>query len=339
MNRYSRQILFEGIGQEGQKYLSKSHVTIVGCGAIGSASAEALARAGVGSLRIIDRDVVEPSNLHRQSLYDETDAKNHLPKAEAAKRRLQMLNSELQIEAIVRDVSSTNTEHLLEGTDLVLDGTDNFETRFIINDACIKRSIPWIYAAAVSSYGLTMTVIPEKTPCLRCIFEQLPPPASAPTCETAGVILPIISSISAIQVTEAIKILIRRYELLHKSLVQLDIWKNRYVKIDVTNARSKDCICCSRKIFDYLSQPQSLVATLCGRNTVQVVPNAGFKIDLKQLAEKLRPHGEVQINRFLLRFKLPEGYELTIFPDARSLIHGTADTTTARSIYAKFVGA
>lgn len=337
--RYSRQILFEGIGAQGQKRLASAHATVIGCGALGSSIIETLARAGVGRIRIIDRDFVEVSNLQRQQLYDETDARTALPKASAARKRIRRINSQVRVEAIVEDVNASNIERLIHDTDLVLDGTDNFETRFLINDACVKLFKPWVYGAVVSSYGLTMTVIPEVTACLRCIFENLPPPGSAPTCDTAGVILPIISLITSIQCTEALKLLTGQQHLLHKGLLQIDIWKGSYTRLNIEGFRERNtCKCCQDRIFEYLETTHhELTATLCGRNSVQILPRTKVRIDLKELAERLRPIGEVQVNRFLLRFKSAEA-EFTVFPDARSIIHNTKDERVARSLYARFIG-
>lgn len=336
--RYSRQILFEGIGVEGQQRLASAHATVIGCGALGSAIIETLARAGVGRMRVIDRDFVEASNLQRQQLYDERDARAATPKARAARKRVGRINSRVRVEAVVEDVNASNIERLIRDTDLVLDGTDNFETRFLINDACVKLSKPWIYGAAVSSYGLTMTVIPGVTACLRCIFENLPPPGSAPTCDTAGVILPIISLIASIQSTEALKLLTGQQHLLHKGLLQIDIWKGSHTRLNIEGFRDRNqCKCCQGGVFEYLERVDELIITLCGRNSVQIVPRVKAKLDLKELAERLRLSGEVQVNKFLLRFKSAEA-ELTVFPDARGIVHNTRDEKAARSLYARFIG-
>src|ERR1044072_6127776 len=250
-SRYSRQILFSKIGETGQEKLSAAKILLVGCGALGASHAEMLARAGVGKLQIVDRDFVELTNLQRQTLYSESDAGQRLPKAIAAKKRLAEINSEIEVEAIVADVNHSNIEDLLAGCDLVLDGTDNFQARYLINDACVKNDIPWIYGAAVSGYGTTMTVLPEKTPCLRCVFEEMPDPGSAPTCDTAGVIMPIVSSVSAVQVTEALKILTGNFTALHRSLMQIDIWQNDWRRIRLKGPR-EDCLTCRQKRFEFL---------------------------------------------------------------------------------------
>ena len=335
--RYSRQILFSPIGKNGQEKLSNSRVLLVGCGALGASHAEILARAGVGFLRIVDRDFVEFTNLQRQTLYSETDAKERLPKAVAAKNRLTAINSEIEVEAIVADVNHSNIESLVRDVDLILDGTDNFQIRYLINDACVKLKKPWIYGAAVSSYGATMTIFPNETPCLRCIFEDMPDAGTSPTCDTAGVIQPIIASVSAIQTTEALKILTGNLDALHKSLTQIDVWRSdwRKIKLNVPNA---DCECCAKRNFEFLNAESSeFAAVLCGRNAVQIAPPKPTRIDLPNLAEKLKNLGEVKQNEYLLRLNVGE-YELTVFTDARAIVRGTDDISTARSVYAKYIG-
>ncbi|MCS6873754.1 MAG: ThiF family adenylyltransferase [Pyrinomonadaceae bacterium] len=337
LERYSRQILFSEIGEKGQRKLQKAKVLIIGCGALGTAHAEKLARAGVGFIRIADRDLVEFSNLQRQTLFEESDAQKKVPKAIAAKKRLKKINSSIKIEALVTDVNNSNIESIIEDIDIVLDGTDNFQTRYLINDACVKHGKIWIYGAVVSSYGATMTIIPQKTPCLRCIFEEMPSAASSPTCETAGIIQPIVSIISAIQTTEAIKILVGKLDKLHKSLLQIDIWTNEWRKVNLHKPQS-NCKCCALKQFDFLSADWRDFATiLCGRNAVQILPANKADINLKHLAEKLSKIGQVTQNEYLIRLKV-EGYELTIFDDARAIIHGTENIGFARSLYSKYVG-
>jgi len=335
--RYSRQILFSPIGKDGQEKLLKSRVLLVGCGALGAAHAEVLARAGVGFLRIVDRDFVEFTNLQRQTLYSESDAKERLPKAVAAKNRLAEINSEIEIDAIVADVNHSNIEGYVKDVDLILDGTDNFQIRYLLNDACVKHEKTWIYGAAVSSYGTTMTIFPNETPCLRCIFEEMPSAGSSPTCDTAGVIQPIISSISAIQTTEAMKILTGNFDTLHKSLIQIDVWQNDWRKIKLSKP-NEDCECCGKRNFEFLdAETNEFSAVLCGRNAVQIAPPKPTKIDLQMLSERLKQHGEIKQNEYLMRLKFGN-YELTIFSDARAIIRGTDDISEARSIYAKFVG-
>ncbi len=334
--RYSRQILFKQIGADGQKKLLDSRVLLVGCGALGAAHAEVLARAGVGYLRLVDRDFVEFTNLQRQTLYSEPDAKERLPKAVAAKNRLAEINSEIEIDAIIADVNHSNIESFVKDVDLVLDGTDNFQIRYLLNDACVKLNKTWIYGAAVSSYGTTMTIFPNETPCLRCIFEEMPSAGSAPTCDTAGVIQPIISSISAIQTTEALKILTGNFDDLHKSLIQIDIWNNDWRKIKL-GKRNEDCPTCAKRNFEFLDAEETeFSAVLCGRNAVQIAPRK-TNLDLEHLAETLKNLGEIKLNEYLLRLKI-EDYELTVFRDGRAIIRGTDDVSMARSIYAKYVG-
>jgi len=335
--RYSRQILFSGIREEGQRRLLESRALIVGCGALGSAHAESLARAGVGKLRIADRDFVEASNLQRQTMFTESDASERIPKAVAAQNHIRQINSEIEVEAEVTDVNHSNIENLVRDCDVVLDGTDNFATRYLVNDACVKHRINWIYGAAVGSYGVTMTILPHQTPCLRCVFEEAPPAASAPTCDTSGVIMPIISVVSAVQVTEALKLLTGQPENLNKSLMQFDVWRNEWRRIN-PGPPAPDCPTCARGVFETLEATSGdFAAVLCGRNAVQISPSQSTRLNFEELAERLRPTGEVKFNDYLLRFRTGE-YEMTIFQDARSIIRGTCEINTERSLYAKFVG-
>ena len=336
-DRYSRQILFDGIGKEGQSRLIESRALIVGCGALGSAQAESLARAGVGTLRIADRDFVESSNLQRQTMFTESDASERLPKAIACATHLREINSEVTVEAEIVDVNHSNIERLIEDCDVVLDGTDNFSTRYLINDACVKHSVKWIYGAAVGSYGVTMTIRPHEGPCLRCIFPEAPPAASAPTCDTAGVIMPIISVVAAVQMTEALKLLTGHPESLHKSLMQFDVWRNEWRRIGIGD-RDPDCLTCGLGRFETLeAEDHEFAAVLCGRHAVQVSPSHPVQVDLFALSQKLKSAGEVRGNDYLLRFRTGD-YELTVFQDARSIIRGTDDIATARSLYARYVG-
>ena len=335
--RYSRQILFKAIGEAGQQRLSRSRALIIGCGALGSAQAESLARAGVGRVRIVDRDFVETSNLQRQTMFTESDAAEHTPKAIAAANHIQQINSEIETEPEIVDVNHSNIERLIKDCDVVLDGTDNFATRYLINDACVKHEINWIYGAAVGSYGVTMTVRPHQTACLRCVFEEAPPAASAPTCDTAGVIMPIINVVAAVQVSEALNLVTARYEDLHQSLMQFDVWRNEWRKIS-PGSPSPECSTCALGHFDTL-QPTAgeFAAVLCGRNAVQISPTEATRVDFERLAERLRASGEVKFNDYLLRFRTGD-YEVTVFQDARSIIRGTGEITTARSLYAKYIG-
>jgi adenylyltransferase/sulfurtransferase len=336
--RYSRQILFGEIGKAGQEKLLRSRVLLVGCGALGASHAEMLSRAGVGKLRIVDRDFVEFTNLQRQTLFKESDAAERLPKAAAAKMRIAEINSDVEVEEMIADVNNSNVESLIEGCDLVLDGTDNFQVRYLLNDACVKHRKTWIYGAAVSSYGTTMTIIPTKTPCLRCIFEEMPDAGSSPTCDTAGVIMPVISTVSAVQVTEAIKILVDRSDDLHGSIMQFDIWQNDWRKIKLAEP-NKECKACGQRVYEFLdSESQEFSAVLCGRNAVQIAPPKATTIDLFSLADRLKEVSSVKQNEYLVRFNAGE-LEVTVFRDARAIVRGTDDVSAARSVYAKFVGA
>jgi adenylyltransferase/sulfurtransferase len=335
--RYSRQILFAGIGAEGQRRIGVSRALIVGCGALGSAQVESLARAGVGRLRVVDRDFVEESNLLRQTLFTERDARERLPKAVAAARRVAEINSEIEIEPVVADARHDNIEQFVEGCNIVLDGTDNFATRYLLNDACVKQNVPWIYGAAVGSYGVTMTIRPRATPCLRCIFEDVPPAGTAETCDTAGVIQPVIAIVAAVQTSEALKLLTGHTEDLHGALMQFDVWRNEWRRIKLGKPAT-ECPTCALSHYETLeAEAKDFAAVLCGRNAVQISPARAGDLDLNALAERLRAIGETKANDYLVRLSA-NGYELTIFKDARAIIRGTDDPTTARSLYARYVG-
>jgi adenylyltransferase/sulfurtransferase len=337
MERYSRQILFAGIGRAGQARLAAARVLIVGCGALGSSQAEALARAGVGHLRIVDRDFVEESNLQRQTMFTERDARERIPKAVACARRVAQINSDVAAEPHVADVHHANIERLIENCDLVLDGTDNFATRYLVNDACVKHEVDWIYGAAVGSYGVTMTVRPHISPCLRCVFEETPPAASAETCDTAGVIMPIISVVAAVQVSEALKLLTGQTDALHRALMQFDVWRNEWRRIKL-GAPSPDCPTCAHALYETLAaEAVELASVLCGRDAVQISPRRPTRVDLPALAARLRAAGDVHLNEYLLRLRTAD-FELTVFRDARAIIRGTDDMTAARSLYARYVG-
>ena len=336
-DRYSRQTLFKGIGNDGQQRLRDSRVLIVGCGALGSAQSEALARAGVGHIRIVDRDFVEASNLQRQTMFTERDAEDRIPKAIAAANHLKQINSDIQLEPIVADVNHSNIEQLIRSCALVTDGTDNFSTRYLINDACVKHEIDWIYGAAVGSYGVTMTIRPHETACLRCVFEEPPPAGSAPTCDTAGVIMPIINVVAAIQVSESFKLLTGNIADLHGSLMQFDVWQNDWRKINPGRPRS-DCKTCSLGVFETLTpETDERAAILCGRDAIQISPASPTSVNFKSLAARLAAAGEVKFNEYLLRFRIGN-FELTVFPDARSIVRGTDEISIARSLYAKYIG-
>jgi adenylyltransferase/sulfurtransferase len=296
-----------------------------------------LSRAGVGHLKIVDRDFVEFTNLQRQTLFKENDASERLPKAIAAKMRIGEINSGIEVEAIVADVNRSNVEQLIADVDLVLDGTDNFQIRYLLNDACIKLGKTWIYGAAVSSYGTTMTIIPGETPCLRCIFEDMPDAGSSPTCDTAGVIMPIIATVSAVQVSEAIKLLVGARDELHGSLMQFDVWANDWRKIKASNP-NPECPACGRHVYDFLdAETQEFAAALCGRDAVQVSPSTSTSIDLKSFSERVAHLSDVKQNEYLVRFKSGEK-EITVFRDGRAIVKGTDDVAVARSLYARYVG-
>jgi molybdopterin-synthase adenylyltransferase len=338
--RYSRQILFQEIGASGQERIRRSSVLVVGAGALGSIASEVLVRAGVARLRLVDRDYVDESNLQRQSLYDERDLSEGLPKAVAARRKLQRINSEVEIEAKVEDVHAGSVLALLEGIDLVLDGTDNFETRYLLNDASIRTGVPWIYAACVGSYGMSFVVRPGATACLRCLLEEEPPPGTSPTCDTAGVIAPAVHAVSAFQLAEALKILSGRTEALTGAVLSLDVWQG---KTDSFRPRGKreDCPACGLGKLEYLAgASESQTLTLCGRNAVQVRPARPASLALEAIAARLRESGEasdIVVNAYLLRGKLA-GREIVLFPDGRAIVQGTQDPAEARSLYARYVG-
>ncbi len=337
LDRYSRQILFSGIGREGQERLAKSRALIIGCGALGTSQAEALARAGIGRLRIVDRDFIEFSNLQRQTMFTENDARERLPKVIAAANHLREINSDIVVESEIADVNHSNIERIIEDCDVVIDGTDNFATRYLINDACVKHSVNWVYGAAVGSYGVTMTIRSGETPCLRCIFPEAPPAASAPTCDTAGVIMPIISMVASVQVTEALKLLTRQFDALHKSLMQFDVWRNEWRRIAVGQP-NPECKTCGAHKFETLeSEGAEFAAVLCGRHAVQISPSQLVRLNLSELGQRLAAAGDVKTNDYLLRFRTGE-FEMTVFQDARSIIRGTDDVATARSLYAKYIG-
>ena len=332
--RYSRQVLFPGIGREGQGRLAAARVALVGCGATGSALASLLARAGVGTLRIIDRDYVEPSNLQRQSLFDEADAAEALPKAIAAARKISAFNSQIVIEPQVSDLVPANIETLLEGMQLVLDGTDNFETRYLINDFAVKTSLPWIYTAAVGSYGITMNVLPGKTACLACLFPDQPRGAFE-TCETAGILNSAVNLAAAIAATEAIKLLVGAGQQVRRTLLSFDVWRNQRAEVNAASPRP-GCRVCGEHDFLHLAGEGRPHITLCGRNSVQI-HERHRPVDFLEVSARLQPHGPVRHNDFVLKF-WPQPYEMTLFPDGRAIIKGTTDTAVARSLYARYVG-
>jgi len=335
--KYSRQMLFAGIGPAGQQRLLASRAAVVGCGAIGAAAANLLVRAGLGYLRIIDRDFVEPSNLQRQTLFEESDALHVLPKAVAAERRLRSINSSVAVEGIVADLSPRNVEAVLAEVDVLLDGTDNFETRFLINDVAVKSGRPWIYAAGVASYGLTMTIRPGATPCLACLLESgTPDQGLEETCDTIGVLGPIVNLIASLEVAEALKLLSGHPEALHGRLLSCDVWTGRMQSLGA--ARNPQCRACARRDFTYLQGEAQPRITMCGRDSVQIHERARA-LDLGVLGVRLRPLVDnLRQNDFLLRFRIAP-YEMTVFADGRAILKGTQDPAVARSLYARYIGA
>jgi adenylyltransferase/sulfurtransferase len=332
--RYSRQVLFPGIGAQGQGKLAAARVAIVGCGATGSALASSLAHAGVGAIRIVDRDYVELSNLQRQSLFDEADARESLPKAIAAARKIAAFNSQILVEPHVADLTPSNIEVLLDGVQLILDGTDNFETRYLINDFAVKTSLPWIYTAAVGSYGATLNILPGKTACLACLFPD-PPQGALETCETAGILNSAANLAASIAATEAMKLLVGAEDRMRRTLLSFDAWSNERAEVAAARPRA-GCRACDRREFTHLAGEGRPHITLCGRNSVQI-HERNRPVDLVEMSERLKPHGAVRHNDFVLKF-WHEPYEMTLFPDGRAIIKGTTDTAVARSLYARYVG-
>jgi molybdopterin-synthase adenylyltransferase len=337
-SRYSRQELFAGIGREGQARLGAARVVVVGCGALGSVASEMMVRAGVRSLTVVDRDFVEESNLQRQSLFDEADVALGLPKAAAAEAHLRALNAGVEVRGVVTDLVSDNADALLAGADLVLDGTDNFETRFLLNDICVRAGIPWVYGACVGSYGLALLVRPRVSPCLRCLLEERPAPGSGPTCDTAGVVAPIVHVIAGIQVAEGLKLLAGRADTLLAGLVTFDLWAGQFDVLDL-RGRAPWCPACTAGQYDYaVAGAGGASAVLCGRDAVQVRPGRDARVDLGALADRLGASADVRaVNEHLVRFVVPEG-ELVVFRDGRAIVKNVRDTAQARSLYAKYVG-
>jgi len=362
LDRYHRQILLPGIGQQGQEMLLRSKALIIGCGALGTVIANMLARAGVGHLVIIDRDFIEITNLQRQVLFDEQDVHDAIPKAEAAKRKIAKINSQIQVTAIVDDLNHTNIEKIAQGCDVLVDGVDNFETRFLANDCAVKLGIPYIYGGAVGTVGMTYAILPHTqsgdspweqkclaTPCLRCIFEQAPPPGMNPTCDTAGVLGSVVAIVANYQVNETIKVLTANFDAVNPSMISIDTWLNTTRQLKVRRAYDVgQCVCCKNRDFQFLAGKfTSATTTLCGRNAVQLMhkntDNDGNNtLDFDDIASRLKAHGQVTANKFMLRAQITDNsqaYELTLFTDGRAIIKGTKDANTAKSIYAKYIGA
>jgi len=343
-DRYSRQVLFAEIGSEGQKQLARSRVVIVGCGATGSALASSLARSGVGMLRILDRDYVEPSNLQRQSLFDENDARESLPKAVAAARQIARFNSQILVEPQVADLTPANVDNLLGGVDLILDGTDNFETRYLVNDYAVKNSVAWIYAAAVGSYAATLNILPGETACLACVFPD-PPRGTVETCETAGILNSAVNLVASIAAAEALKFLVDARSVgarsmgarskMRRTLLSWDVWTSERAEVSAARPRP-GCRACGERNFVHLAGEGRPHMTLCGRNSVQIHERQR-PVDFAEMTIRLRPHGTVRHNQFVLKF-WHEPYEMTLFSDGRAIIKGTTDTAIARSLYARYIG-
>ncbi|HEY8996954.1 MAG TPA: ThiF family adenylyltransferase [Edaphobacter sp.] len=342
--RYSRQILYPGIGAEGQRRLARAHVAIAGCGATGAASASLLARAGVGTLMLVDRDFVEASNLQRQVLFDEADALEALPKAEAAKRKIARFNSGITVHAQVTDLVPANIAELFSEADLILDATDNFETRYLINDYAVSSGKPWIYAAAIGAYAATMNVLPktdveiaaawEPTACLACIFPK-PPSGPVETCDTSGILSTAVNFAASIQVTEALKFLTGQTERMRRTMLSFDLWSSERSEISAGKPAA-GCTVCGRREFTHLAGEGRPHITLCGRNSVQIHEHHR-PVDFVQMKERLTPHGDVRFNDLLLRFQRGP-HTITLFADGRAIVQGTTDTTIARSLYARFIG-
>jgi adenylyltransferase/sulfurtransferase len=357
--RYQRQMLLPGFGEEGQRRLRDSTVLLLGCGALGSVAADMLARAGVGHLVIVDRDFVELTNLQRQVLFDERDVAEGIPKAEAAKRKISNINSQVKVDAIVDDVNHTNIERYADGANVIVDGLDNFETRYLANDLAVKTGRPYVYGAAVGTNGMAFPVLPHTpaghapwetpdmlaTPCFRCLFEEAPPPGTSPTCDTIGVLGSAVAIVANYQVAETLKVLTGNFERVNRTLLNLDLWANEFLQLKVDKVYDKtNCPCCKQRTFEFLDgKAGSSAAALCGRNAVQLRhrQNAGG-VDLDAIAARLKAHGKVKTSAFMLQTAINESensYEITLFPDGRAIVKGTDDAGVARSIYAKYIGA
>lgn len=340
LDRYARQLRYGPIGEAGQQRLSSSRAFICGCGALGSVLANTLARAGVGHLRIADRDFLELNNLQRQVLYDERDVASGMPKAIAAQQRLQRINSQIEVEAVVADVDHTNIGQLVEDVDMILDGTDNFEIRYLLNDAAARYRKPWVYGGCIGASGQTMTIVPGDTPCFRCLHPEAPPPGSTETCDSAGILAPIINVIASIQACEAMKVLTGHRDTISRELLVVDLWDSRFRQIKLDALRqSGNCPVCDHQQYDWLSGERgSHTAVLCGRNAVQLSFPDKMGISLPGLEEKLRGIGQVTRNNYLLRLAVDD-YVLTVFPDGRAIINGTENIAEAKTLYARYIGA
>ncbi|MFA7280583.1 MAG: ThiF family adenylyltransferase [Sterolibacterium sp.] len=335
--RYSRQVRFAAIGAAGQARIGASRVAVIGCGALGSATVDLLARSGVGEILIVDRDFVEISNLQRQVLFDEADAATQLPKAVAAANAVGRINSQVKVRPVIADVTSSNIEEIVSGAQIVIDGTDNFETRYLLNDACVKLGLPWVYGGVIGASGMAMAILPGETPCLRCIYPDGQAAGVLATCETAGVIGAIVTLVAAVQWAEAVKILIGDHQHLGRGLATFDLWTNDYL-LATGFPRQADCPCCVQRHFDYLeARNTSQTTTLCGRHAVQVSPGHPLRLDLVELGRRLASSGHVSTSPYLVRLTL-DSHEITVFADGRAIIKGTSDLGVARSLYARHVG-
>jgi adenylyltransferase/sulfurtransferase len=337
-DRYSRQVLFRPIGEAGQARIRAARVLVAGCGGLGAESASLLARAGVGFLRIVDRDVVELSNLQRQALFEESDVSDGIPKAVAAARRLARVNADVVVEPIVADIGPRNVRGLLEGIDLVLDGFDSFESRYLLNDACVEKGLPWVYGACLGSTGLAALIVPGKTPCLRCLMPEPPEPGTSPTCDTAGILGPAAHLAASMQVGRALRWLATGEVPAAAELVYADVWEGRFTRAALPyRPEESRCPCCVERRFELLSVDVPQATALCGRDSVQVRPLVPSRPDFDALAERLRPLGEVLANAYLLRFRTGD-VELTLFSDGRAVVKGTNDPSRARSLVAQTFG-
>ncbi len=335
-DRYSRQMLFSGVGVEGQSKIEGGQVAVIGCGALGTVSAEMLTRAGVGRLTIIDRDFVETSNLQRQSLFTEEDARLALPKAVVAEKALIAMNSQVQVRGVVQDVCCGNIEELCQGAQVIVDGTDNFETRYLLNDFCVKWECPWLYGACVGSYGTAFAFRPQHTPCLRCLFETPPTPGTNETCDTAGILASVVHIVASYQVTQVLKLLVGQSP--SAQLLKVDVWQDVWRTIRAGGARNHFCPCCGKRQFRFLEgKEQNQLTRLCGRNAVQISPGRPSRLNFEELSQRLRKTGKVDFNPYMMRIQV-NGYEIALFPDGRSIIRGTEDFSQARAVYARYIG-
>lgn len=340
-SRYQKQILFSGIGEAGQQRLRSSRAVLVGCGALGSVIAETLVRAGIGALTLIDRDFVELSNLQRQVLYDEEDVTQRLPKAIAAERKLKRINSEVELTPHVCDVTCRNIPELVSGADVILDGTDNFETRFLVNDISVETGIPWVHGGCVGSHGQVMAIVPGQTPCLRCVMPEIPGPGTTATCDSAGVIGPAVQVVASLQSAAALKLLTGQRELIRPEMIVVDVWNGTFRQVHLGSlVQDCQCPCCAGGERLWLSgQTGSHATVLCGRNSVQISPSGRLTLSLQQLRVRLADLGETRVNPFLLTFRPGDSdYELTIFSDGRAIVTGTEDLVQARALYTQYVG-